>query len=134
MTYETLKKFAKFLKVKWGISSGAIRIAEPPDFEDEYVTLDWDIHPDDVREFALISGLGFIADTPTKPGWYWLKWKRESNEPSGVTLAQVRFVFLPGPISPIDLEVFTIGNDAPESMDKFTPAAYEWAGPLEPPT
>jgi len=128
-----LTRFAKFLKVKWGVSSGAIRIVEPPDFDEEYVTLDWDIRPDDVREFSKIDGLGWTNETPTKPGWYWLKCLCGSNEPPNITLAQVCGTFLPGPIASTDLEVFTIGNDAPEPTCKFSQGKHEWAGPLEPP-
>lgn len=130
MTYETLKQFAKFLKVKWDVSSGAIRIAEPPDFEVEYVTLDWDIRPDDVREFALINGLGFTTWKPTKPGWYW--WRGgERGEP---VVVQVRYTSVPG-----ELVVASVhgGSEqyltAPPDLHCLEMPDGQWAGPLEPP-
>lgn len=118
MTYDRLKRFAKFLKVKWAVSSGAIRIAEPPDFEDEYVSLDWDIRPDDVREFALIDGHVFTADKPTKAGWYWYRFNDEWGKPI------TRVVGVNADLC------FMLGID----YLHVSQADGEWAGPLEVPS
>lgn len=125
MTYEMLKRFAKFLKVKWDVSSGAIRIAEPPDFEDEYVTLDWDIRPDDVREFSRVEGPCFTAEKPSKSGWYWHK-----DSSGKIVVVRVDDDFtatLPGEDCLYAVKPMPWSNPDIE-LDG------EWAGPLEPPT
>jgi len=87
--------------------------------------------------------LTWTNEEPKKPGWYWMKWDTENpkpeekTSPDNVTLAQVKFIWRPGPITPEmfggGLEVFTIGNDAPTPLDEFG-QGIQWAGPLEPPS
>lgn len=80
----------------------------------------------------------WTREKPKKPGWYWLRW--DTDEPAAnqenITLAHVCFTFQPGPITPEmfggDLEVYTIGNDAPHPLDEDS-EKHQWAGPIEPP-
>lgn len=131
MNFEMLKRFAKFVKVKWDVSSGAIRIAEPPDFDEEYVSLDWEIRPDDVREFSKIEGLCFTTEKPTTPGWYWVK-----NLRSRLTGARVivdeGVVYVDRYSCSDPFFVAISGDDCVTSMEDCLPEC-EWAGPLEPP-
>lgn len=69
MTYSEMKSFAKYLKVKYAVSSGSIRIAEPPDHETEYLVIDWDIRREDVEEFSRLGPECQLTEKVCEHSW-----------------------------------------------------------------
>jgi hypothetical protein len=121
MTYETLKRFAEFLKGKGDAFSGAIHIAEPPEADKPHLRIDRDIISEDVLEFTRWNGQTWTNETPRKSGFYWL-YTEDDLEIVKVVRDDDRITVYPaGPEESYEIEDESIFDD------------IAWAGPLEPP-